>query len=306
MAFVDSKQTNNSRFFIAEERKYILGKETDFSISEAYNVLRSNIMFSVIGERCKVISVSSTLPSEGKSINALNVAISFADIGKRVLIIDCDLRKPKLHNLLNIEASPGFSNIIVGDCDIDSAIRRIPELRIDVICSGDIPPVSTRLLESEEVDDFFYYVKRNYDYIFLDTPPIDVVIDSCVLAKHTNGTVFVIRENYAKKEKIINAVKQLEFAGGKVLGYVLNRTVNKKAIHLFGNDYRTEYRYLYEDEKSENKKDKRIKKMKSAKAGKKLPGKNKTDKSKSEKDNRKLFKRTVVKKVPKGEVKQED
>lgn len=318
MLFWNSNK-NKSEMFIAEERNYILNKDTDFSIREAYNALRSNITFSVLGERCKVISISSTLPSEGKSINALNVALSFADIGKKVLLIDCDLRKPKLHSLLNIESTPGFSNIIVGDCDIDSAIRRVPGLRIDVICSGDIPPVSTRLLESEEIDDFFYYIKRNYDYVFLDTPPIEVVIDSCVLAKHTNGTVFVVKENYASKEKIVSAVKQLEFAGGKVLGYILNGITTKKVLPLAGYKYRKEYRYIYEYDvngckkkiKSKNQSDSNEKGNSKKNINKSIKSKQKEESikekehdkevvnKKENKEKKKLFTKKVVKKVPK-------
>lgn len=270
-------KNKNTKMFISEQRKYILNKDTEFSVREVYNALRSNISFSVIGEKCKIISFTSTLPSEGKSINSLNVALSFADVGKRVLLIDCDLRRPKLHSLLNIESTPGFSNIIVGDCDIDSAIRRAPGYSIDVITAGDIPPISTRLLESEEINDFFYYVKKYYDYIILDTPPIEVVIDSCVLAKYTNGTIFVVRENYASKEKIIHAVKQLKFAGGKILGYVLNDVTLKKGFPTLNYKYKKAYEYYSESDNNE------------LEAAERKP-----------KEKKKLFTKTIVKKVPKN------
>ncbi len=297
MLFGDNNKKSNTKMFISEQRKYILNKNTDFSVREAYNALRSNITFSIIGEKCKVISFTSTLPSEGKSINALNVALSFADVGKRVLLIDCDLRKPKLHSLLNIESTPGFSNVIVGDCDIDSAIRRVPGYAIDVITSGDIPPISTRLLESDEINDFFYYIKKDYDYIILDTPPIEVVIDSCILAKYTNGTVYVVRENYASKEKILRAVKQLEFAGGKILGFVLNGINVKKTFPLSSYKYKYKKEYEYYDECDEAEKSAKSDKNKPAKKDKLK--KAKQGKTEPTKEKKKLFTKTIVKKVPK-------
>lgn len=297
MLFGGKNKKSDTKMFISEQRKYILSKDTDFSVREAYNALRSNITFSIIGEKCKVISFTSTLPSEGKSINALNVALSFSDIGKRVLLIDCDLRKPKLHSLLNIESTPGFSNIIVGDCDIDSAIRRVPGYSIDVITSGDIPPISTRLLESDEINDFFYYIEKDYDYIIIDTPPIEVVIDSCILAKYTNGTVFVVRENYASKEKILRAVKQLEFAGGKILGFVLNGITLKKALPLANYKYKYKREYEYFDECDET--EKPVKPVKNKPAKKDKPKKIKQEKTEPIKEKKKLFTKTIVKKVPK-------
>ena len=308
MLFGGNNKKSDTKMFISEQRKFILNKETDFSVREAYNALRSNITFSIIGEKCKVISFTSTLPSEGKSINALNVALSFADVGKRVLLIDCDLRKPKLHSLLDIESTPGFSNIIVGDCDIDSAIRRVPGYSIDIITAGDIPPISTRLLESDEINEFFYYIKKDYDYIIIDTPPIEVVIDSCILAKYTNGTVFVVRENYASKERIIRAVKQFEFAGGKILGYLLNGIALKKSFLPLNYKYRYEkgYEYYYSDDEAEsNEKIGYNKKIKSKSEKNSKPKRIKKEKAEliteEEKSTgkKKLFAKVIVKKVQK-------
>ncbi len=231
------------RMMMAEERNYILGKNTPFTIREAYNALRSNITFSALGEGCNVIAVTSTLQAEGKSINTLNMAAAYADIGKKVLLIDCDLRKPKMHKLLNVKASPGFSNVLVGDCAVDDAIQHNEELNLDILCSGDIPPVSTRLLESDALKEVLATFREKYDYVFIDTPPVNIVIDGCVLAKHTDGFIFIVKQGYALKEKVVSSVKQIEFAGGKVLGFVLNDVIDKNIISL--NKYRYRYRYKY-------------------------------------------------------------
>ena len=237
------KKKKDVRMMMAEERNYILGKSTPFSVREAYNALRSNITFSALGEGCNIIAVTSTLQAEGKSINTLNMAASYADIGKKVLLIDCDLRKPKVHKLLNIKASPGFSNVLVGDCSVEDAIQHNETLNLDILCSGDIPPVSTRLLESDALKETLDKFREKYDYVFIDTPPVNIVIDGCVLAKHTDGFIFVVKQGYALKEKIVSAVKQIEFAGGKILGFVLNDVIDKNIISL--NKYRYRYRYRY-------------------------------------------------------------
>ncbi len=237
------KKKKDVRMMMAEERNYILGKSTPFSVREAYNALRSNITFSALGEGCNIIAVTSTLQAEGKSINTLNMAAAYADIGKKVLLIDCDLRKPKMHKLLNVKASPGFSNVLVGDCSVEDAIQHNEVLNLDILCSGDIPPVSTRLLESDALRETLNKFREKYDYVFIDTPPVNIVIDGCVLAKHTDGFIFIVKQGYALKEKIVSAVKQIEFAGGRILGFVLNDVIDKNIISL--NKYRYRYRYRY-------------------------------------------------------------
>ncbi len=247
MSIFKKKSSQSTRSMLAaEERRYILNKDSDFSIKEAYNVLRSNITFSVSDKGCKVIEVTSAFASEGKSITAMNIAVSFAQVGKKVLLVDVDLRRPKVHKLMNCKASPGFSNVIIGENTIDEVVRHEEKLGIDVICSGNIPPMSTSLLESDAVAEFIATVRKEYDYVLLDTPPVNIVIDSCVLTKYSNGIIFVIRENFAKREKIIAAVNQLKFAGGKIVGYVLNGIMQKNIVPIGGyKRYSRYYNYKY-------------------------------------------------------------
>lgn len=233
-----NKKKKNVGTLVAQEREYILNENSDFYVREAYNALRSNVTFSLTGNECKVIAVTSTNQHEGKSINALNLAIEFADINKKVLLVDFDLRKPKVHRLLATRSTPGVSNFLIGEYDMASAIRRMDAYNIDVMTSGDIPPNSTILLESERLEEFFAYVKAHYDYVILDTPPVNVVIDACIIAKYVSGVVFVIRQGATKKEHVTEAVRQLEFSQGKVLGFVLNDIVDKDLLGL-----RYTYRY---------------------------------------------------------------
>lgn len=239
------KQTDRN-VLIAQERNNILNENSDFFMREAYNTLRSNITFSLAKKGCKIVAITSTNPSEGKSITSLNVAISFAEGNKKVLLIDSDMRRPKLHRLLELKATPGFSNILVNDCKIEDAIQKFGS--IDVICSGEIPPNSTALLESEGVANFFENIGNEYDYIIIDTPPINTVVDGCIMAKYTSGIVFVVKQNFAKKEHIVNAVSQIEFAGGKVIGFVLNDIIDKKLLSFGkykGHKYKKYKKYCY-------------------------------------------------------------
>lgn len=239
----------DTNMIVAQEREYILSENTDFFIREAYNTLRSNITFSLTGKGCKIVAVTSTNPSEGKSITALNIAASYAEIKKRVLLIDCDLRKPKVHRLLKIKSTPGLSNILIDESEPAETIQKHEQYGIDVIASGDIPPNSTQLLETERLEELFEYAKDKYDFVILDTPPINVVIDACILAKHTSGIVYVIRQNYAKKDHILNAVKQLEFSQGHIIGFVLNNITSKGFLKLagskYGGNHYSSYKYEY-------------------------------------------------------------
>ena len=200
------RKKTDSNMLVVQEREHILSQKTDFFIRESYNTLRSNVTFSLTGKGCKTVAVTSTNPGEGKSITALNLAIAYAEINKRVLLIDCDLRKPKIHRLLEIIPSPGLSNILINQNAPEQTIQRIEQFNIDVITSGDIPPNSTQLLESEQLEELLDYANDKYDYVILDTPPINVVIDACILAKYTSGIIYIIKQDFAKKDSIINAV----------------------------------------------------------------------------------------------------
>ena len=241
MKLFDNKP-KEEKVLIEEEQRYILRKDSPFIIREAYNKLRSNIMYSLPGKGCKVIAVTSTFAGEGKSINTLNIALSHAEIGKKVLLVDCDLRRPKVHRLIGVESAPGFSNLLVGECSFKDAVKHIEGVDIDILCSGSIPPNSTSLLESEALYEFLESVKGDYDYIFFDTPPVHIVIDCCIIAKYLNGVVFVIRDNFVKKEKLMAAVQQMEIAGGKVIGFILNSTGGKGML-FGGYGYKRGYRY---------------------------------------------------------------
>ena len=207
---------------ILEERKHILSEKSDFYTREAYKTLRTNVTFSLTVEGCKVIAVTSALASDGKSITALNLAISFAEAGERVLLIDCDLRRPNQARLLDMKPKPGMSNVLVKLSDTRTAIQKSPHAGLDVLLSGDIPPNPSELLGSERMAKMLEELRQQYDYIFIDTPPVNVVADTSVLSKYIDGILFVVRQRESEKDSVLGAVAQLEFANAKILGFVLN------------------------------------------------------------------------------------
>lgn len=216
---------------ISEDRKIILKSGSSFGLREAYKSLRTNVNFSMTDdtEGGKVILVTSALQGEGKSLTALNLAISLAQTDRSVLIIDCDLRRPKLNRLMNISAPEGISNVLMNPSYLDLALVHDEQYGIDVITSGDIPPNPSELLASVRAQKLLKQLRKAYDYIILDTPPVAVVTDAVVLAPYCDGVLFVVRANRTDRQAVMYAMEQLEYAKAKVLGFVLNGIDTKES-----------------------------------------------------------------------------
>lgn len=236
----DAKSKGNLN--IIEERRCILTPKSDFFIREAYKTLRTNVMFSLTGEApCKMIVVTSALQGEGKSVTATNLALSFAELGKRVLLMDCDLRRPKLGRLLNLSAPVGLSNVLMAPDLLEKALVRGYGTGIDIILAGDIPPNPSELLSSARMEKLLGQIKEQYDYIIVDTPPINMVTDGMVLAPQSDGALFVVRANQSDRNSVGYAIDQLDYAQAKVLGFVLNGVELEKSS--YGYDKRRYSRY---------------------------------------------------------------
>ena len=208
---------------IMEERKYLLTAKDDFFLQEAYKTLRTNVIFSLTGESsCKVITITSGMQSEGKSITASNLGLSFAMADRRVLLIDCDMRKPKLARLLQLSAPNGLSNVLIEPQLLSSSVLQFQNTKMHVLLAGNIPPNPSELLGSKRMEKLLEEMKKHYDYIILDSPPINMVTDAVILANKTDGVLFVVRNNHADRGSVQHAVDQLEYAHAKVLGFVLN------------------------------------------------------------------------------------
>ena len=205
------------------ERQNILSENSGFFIRESYKALRTNVSFALADEEaCKVLIVTSAMQSEGKSITAINLAISYAEMNHRVLLIDCDLRRPKLARLLSMKGNVGLSNLIIKPELLRKAVQDSGIPNLDVIFAGDVPPNPSELLGSSRMKKLIDNLRENYDYIILDTPPVNMVTDACVLVPESSGVLFVVRSGISERGATIHAVEQLEYSKAKILGFVLN------------------------------------------------------------------------------------
>ncbi|MBE6677865.1 MAG: CpsD/CapB family tyrosine-protein kinase [Ruminococcaceae bacterium] len=193
-----------------------------FSVKEAYKAIRTNIALSVMKEGCRRLVFTSAIPSEGKSTTALNVAVSFSRAYSRVLLIDCDLRKPRMHKALGLSNNVGVSNVLSGLANLDDAIQKSRFENLDVLSSGLIAPNPSEMLASERMQKMLDTLSERYEYIIIDTPPINVVADALPLIKISDGMVLVTRQNYSSHGELEAALSKLQFINAKILGVVVN------------------------------------------------------------------------------------
>lgn len=194
-----------------------------FKIAEAYKTARTNLSFSLVKEGCKKIVFTSSLSGEGKSTTAVNVAITLAqEVSTKVLLIDCDLRKPKINCFFNMPASPGLTNFLGGMKNIDDVVRKTDSPNLRVITGGVVVPNPSELLSSVEMGAVVKQMENKFDYIIFDTPPVNVVVDALTLAGIVDGFVIVVKEGSSLQPELRRTIMTLEHAKVKILGVILN------------------------------------------------------------------------------------
>lgn len=200
---------------------FIVENEPKSIAAESYRTLRTNIQYSSFDKEYKIIVVTSSEPEEGKSTVAGNLALSMAQDGKKVILIDCDLRKPSLHKKFKISNLVGLSDVIIGKTDLTGAIHRHSKNLI-ILTSGKIPPNPSEMLSSKTMENLLETLKGAFDYIIIDTPPIQAVTDSQILSAKADGTILVVRAEKTKKDSVENAVDLLKKVNANIIGTVLN------------------------------------------------------------------------------------
>lgn len=219
---MSTKNTAPHENSIMTQHRQLLSDISSFSTKEAYRTLRTNIRFALRGEGCKSFCITSSAQGEGKSITVVNLAISFAEAGHKVLLIDADLRRPAIARLLTEKATPGLSNVLAGHSTEEEAIRPSAYVNLDILLSGDIPPNPAELLGSERMMGLVEKLSGKYDYILVDTPPVNIVSDTCVIANILDGVLLLARQERSRKDNIKRAVNSLKLTGAKILGCVFN------------------------------------------------------------------------------------
>jgi capsular exopolysaccharide synthesis family protein len=225
--------------FDARARKapLILPDTTRSTRAEAVRQLRTNLQFADVDRPVKTIVVTSAGPNEGKSTTACNLAIVFAEAGKRVAIIDADLRRPRLADYFGLEGAVGLTNVLAGQVSLDVALQQWGDDQVWVLPSGSIPPNPSELLGSRHMAALLHGLEERFDAIIIDTPPLLPVTDAAVLASTVDGTVLVSRCGRTTISQARQAAGSLRAVGARVLGCVLNMKPARGADNYTSYDY---------------------------------------------------------------------
>lgn len=221
--------------------KTMFGPNLNFAATEAYKLLRTNVMFSFVenGEG-HVVGITSAIQAEGKSSTACNLAYAMAEAGSKVLLVGADLRKPSVASKLGIARSPGLTNVLVGKFSVQDGIQKC-ELapKLDIMAAGDIPPNPSELLSSERMAQLMQQLRKEYEYIIVDLPPVTVVSDAIAISKCLDGVIMVVRGGVSDQLMLAEAKRQLDLVNLRIVGFVF------RDQDAFGKRYSYRYRKRY-------------------------------------------------------------
>ena len=231
---------------------FTVGSDAPFQFTEAYKSLRTNLEFLSASGNCKTILITSSVPEEGKTNVAVNLAITLASSGKRVVLVDCDMRKSAVSRYLRIPRSrTGLTNVITSHEEnaLSSALVRMKDTGITVLPVGTIPPNPAELLASSATEKIFKALQNAFDYVIVDTPPVSVVTDAAVLCRVADGVLLVVRPGVTTIQGAQLSKKNLEAVHAHILGVIMTGYNAKKTGRRDGYSYA--YSYGYYDSKQE-------------------------------------------------------
>ena len=215
-----------------------------FQIRESYKTARTNIAYSMIKKGCKKVAFTSSSKGEGKTVTAMNVASALSQqVDTKVLVIECDLRRPHVHSALKLTPTPGLTNYLNNECTYEDIIKSTKLPNLNAVCYGAVPPNPSELLASESMADFIKTVEKDYDYIIFDTPPIGVVIDAVPIIKASDGVVVVVKNNSTTYPQLNKTLDTLNRSGGKTLGIIINKVKPSETRKYKKGNYGYSYGY---------------------------------------------------------------
>lgn len=242
---LNKKKNKNDNGFSRDDAKKILAQDSPFIVKEAYSSIRTNLLFTQRGEKCPIFVVTSPTANNGKTLNSVNLAVSFAQMGKKTLLIDSDMRNPTVHRMFSIPSKDGLSEILAGLTD-NITVSKTDIENLSVLTAGKIPPNPAELLASERMDKLLEFVKEHYDCVFIDTPPINIVTDATVFAQKSTGYIIVVKANISDTSDVKTAVSSLQHIDGTILGFVLNDILpNNRKNYSYYKKYNYKYDYKY-------------------------------------------------------------
>ena len=243
--FEEGKQKKGKNQKSSGARGLLTNANVPFNVVESYKSIRTNILFTIATSEKKIIAVSSPNPGEGKSTSAANLAIALAQTDSSVLLIDADMRKPVQHKTFKVKNTEGLSTLIIMKSTVSNSIRSNVISNLDLLPAGPIPPNPSELLASEQFKKLLDVLSSNYDYIIIDTPPINVVSDAMVMKDSISGILLVLRYAITTHEELSACMKQIDLAQANMLGFVMNDVHHNHRSYYYNYKYR--YKYKYKD-----------------------------------------------------------
>lgn len=220
--------------------------DTRSPFAEAFRTLRTNLSFAGVDKPYRTILLTSAVPAEGKSSTTANLGVVMAQAGQKVLVIDCDLRKPVQHNNFQLNNTVGVTNCLVNDLELSRAVQGTEVPGLDVLTSGPIPPNPAELIASNKMASLVNTAREAYDIVLVDSPPALTVTDASLLSAMVDGVLLVVKTASTKIEMVQNTKSSLEKANAKIIGVVLNQ------VDVNGSNYYYHYYYYSKDDKKKN------------------------------------------------------
>lgn len=217
----------------------LLQKDVPFQVIEAFKTLRTNLVFALSQKSNNILAVSSALASEGKSTTAANTCITLAQTNSKVLLIDADLRKPVQHKIFKLTNQTGLSTLLGGIHSFKEVLHENVIPNLDIVTSGPIPPNPSEMLASDNMKKLLSELSKYYDYVIIDTPPINIVTDTLTLLKSIAGVMLVAMQGQTPVEALEQAIESVNFSEGAILGVVVTH------VDLTSSKYNYKYRYKY-------------------------------------------------------------
>lgn len=207
-------------------------------VSEEFRSIRTNIQFSMVDKKIQTLLVTSAIAESGKTTVAVNLAAAFAAEGTRVLVVETDMRKPRIHKIFKSEKSQGIANLITNrDLLLEDVVQQSSIKNLSFLTCGPIPPNPSELLNSNRMTELIEEMKQQYDLVVFDSPPVLAVTDAQILSSKVDGTLFVIPEGEVKKEEVHDAAERLKKVNANVLGTIMNKVeLDAEAYYYYESD----------------------------------------------------------------------
>jgi len=212
--------------------------------AEAFRTLRTNLIFSQAVQTLKTIAITSPSPSDGKTTTSSNLSVTFAQQGMRVVLVDCDLRRARLHNVFRATREPGLTQLVLGQCDMSQAVRKTQVDGLTFMPAGALPPNPAELLGGAQMRSVLAKLQQEFDVVILDSPPVHVAADASILATMADGVILVLRAGHTERDAAQDALHRLRAVNARIVGAVLNDPDHK--VPQYGGEYY--YDEYYTDE----------------------------------------------------------